>query len=47
MAVSQMENVKGHDQKKYSLENSEEVYLLNTNSLEFKGIPVKQLCLDN
>lgn len=39
MAVSQMENVKGHNGKKHSLENSE-VYLFNINALEFKGIPV-------
>lgn len=36
-----MENVKGHDRKKYYLENSEMVYLLNTNYLEFKGIRAK------
>lgn len=42
-----MENIKGHDQKKYSLENSQVVYLLYTYSLEFKCIPVKQLCLHN
>lgn len=41
MAVSQMENVKGPNGKKHSLENSEVVYLLNTNSLDFKGIAIK------
>lgn len=34
MAVSQMENVKVHDGKNHPLENSEVVYLLNTNALK-------------
>lgn len=34
MAVSQMENVKVHDGKNHLLENSEVVYLLNTNALK-------------
>lgn len=36
-----MENVKVHDGKKHSLENSKVVCLLVTNALSFKGMAVK------